>query len=800
MKTATNGNARRPNANGATDGEIDLREIWNILMRNRWLVAGCVAITVGLSIIYLLLSVPVYEGSTTIRVSNEQQSFAILDALPSFSQRAELATEVEELRSRTLAESVVESLGLQVRLVAPRRVARDEVINVVQTSRTALGADYEFTHIDAGRYEVWDRTNDRSIRTVSIGEPIQLDGVVIALAAGAAEHSRIRIVVRPFDAAVKDLRQSVQVSRPSREANVIVVRYASADTGLVHRIPNAFAQTYIQRRATIRNVEAASTVEFLRAQIDTISQQLTDAEEEVRRFREANGVVSLEAESRIQVQEAARLQAQRDELESERVALGNLLAEVTAHAADHVSEDGRPSSRYRRLLAFPSLLRNQTASELFRSLTAAESELSAILQRRTMHDPDAQVVANRIIALEQQIHSIAATFYGGLSDQIESLDEILARLTAELGEVPAKEVHFARLQRNATVLSEIYTLLQTRLKEAEIAQAVEDATVRVVDPAITSYEPIKPRRRLGVALGLILGLVAGLTIAFVRDYLDTVVHTREDLQAATGLTVLGMIPRIDPTKSGGRASDSKSKSKDQFEQRLVTGIDPRNPVSEAYRSLRTHITFMRPDRPPKTLVITSPLPGEGKSTTASNLAITLAQQGHKVLLIDADLRRGVAHSVFGTERDPGLSNVLIANEELDQAIREIPLESGEPLRFMSTGTPAPNPAELLGSERMRRLLEGLEQHYDMIILDAPPLNLVTDAALLGTNADGVVVVARAGRTESAGLAYAVEQLRSVRAPVLGTVLNDVDFEGRAKYYGNNGTYGAYRAYYGAKSE
>jgi tyrosine-protein kinase Etk/Wzc len=188
------------------------------------------------------------------------------------------------------------------------------------------------------------------------------------------------------------------------------------------------------------------------------------------------------------------------------------------------------------------------------------------------------------------------------------------------------------------------------------------------------------------------------------------------------------------------------------------------------------------------------MPGDGKTTSAANLAITLAQQGVRILLIDGDLRRGVLNSVFGTPREPGLSNVLLGVGKLEQAVRSIDLGQNGSLDFLSTGTLPPNPAELLGSQRMRKLLAELEDKYDAILIDSPPLNIVTDAAVLGTVADGVVIVARAGVTEKQALMYASEQLANVHAPLLGAVLNDVDFASN-RYYGMYGKYGYYQYNY-----
>jgi capsular exopolysaccharide synthesis family protein len=275
------------------------------------------------------------------------------------------------------------------------------------------------------------------------------------------------------------------------------------------------------------------------------------------------------------------------------------------------------------------------------------------------------------------------------------------------------------------------------------------------------------------------------------EHADRSVRDRADVGRVTGSAVLGLIPELrtasrSPTRFlpvfwNGRGNGGRP--------RLVERIIAGDVAAEAYRSLRTNLLFSRLDEPPKVVVFTSPMPGDGKSTTAMNLALVLAQQGNRILLVDADMRRGRLHEVLATAREPGLSDLLFGKTTLAEAVRSVQPREGVDLRFIPSGIWPPNPAELIASARMGELLAQARADYDMVILDAPPLNLVTDAALLGIHCDGVVLVVRSGVTEEAPLEFAVEQLQSVRAPLLGIVLNGME-EAQQEYYGSRGR-GAY---------
>ncbi|MBT6373371.1 MAG: polysaccharide biosynthesis tyrosine autokinase [Gemmatimonadales bacterium] len=778
------------------DDPIHLRDTWNLLIRNWLVISASLILCVGASVAYTLYVVPVYESVTTIQIEEEQSNIPVLDILQTISKGSQVETEMEVVRSRTLTEGVVDSLGLQVQLEAPRGVARALLLGAIYVERWAPEGLYVLDRQPDGSYSITEQETQTRVGTASVGAAAAVPGATFTLRDPASEHEQIIIDVAPFELAVQSLRHTLAVVRPNREAAIITVRYESTDTQLVHQIPNALASRYISDGRLVRKAEATSTVTFLEDQIDTLSIQLRQSEEALTGFREVEQVVSLQAEADAQVTNMSRLQADRNQIEAERDALQTMVAAVDLEAA--LADPADPSP-YTKLISFPTLFRNQAASEMLRSLNAAVNERSGLLQRRTLQDPDVMNMTGRIQDIETQLRNTAITYLQGLENQVDGYDAMLEQFGADLERIPETEVQLMRLEREKNVLEEIYTLLQQRLQEARILEAVQDVSVRVVDLAILPPEPVTPRKALNLLLGLILGGIFGVGIAFTREYMDETVHTREDIQAATGgAPILGMIPRIRQAGLNGKSSTSAMSTiggVGELGARLVAGRDPRNPVSEAYRSLRTNLTFSNPDKPPKIIVFTSPLPQDGKSTTAANLAITLTQQGIKTLLIDADLRRGLLHGVFGVNRDPGLTNVLAGGAAISEAIQEIDLQESGKLDFMSSGPYPPNPAEILGSQRMKSLLEALDERYDLVLIDSAPLTVVTDAAVLGTKADGVVLVARANVTEKGALTYAAEQLRNVRAPILGCVLNDVDYRRDSRYYSTYGKYGYYHHYY-----
>jgi capsular exopolysaccharide synthesis family protein len=535
-------------------------------------------------------------------------------------------------------------------------------------------------------------------------------------------------------------------------------------------------------------------------------------------------VIDPSTEASSQVSQLAQLQAQQRDVQTEREVVSRLLTEADARAGK--AQPGDPSP-YRDLLAYPTLMRSGAANDLLGALSRKEEERSELLSRRTPDDPDVQAMTERIEALQGQIRGVVSSYLDGLNRQLSELQISQQRFSQQLSQIPQTELGLARLERQPKVLQDIYSLLQTRLKEAEIAQASEDPSVRRVDPAIKPGWPTRPRPAQNLFGGASLGLVLGVAVALLREARDKAIRSRADVVHATGLPVLGLIPQI-PRQgnrgavlgqwkrvSSGRAASGSAPppsyrpperrgytfltggssepspteatpaapAAESSSGRVFSVPDVNRPALEAYSALQTNLEFATAasEEGLQVLLLTSALAGEGKTTCAGNLALALAERGRSVILLDLDLRQGKVHAFFEASRKPGLAELLRGEASFAEVRRTVDLGPGRRLEYVAGGTPPSAPLAVLESAQLKELLAELRGQYDIVLVDSPPVNFVTDALVLSAYADGVIVVARSGRTESADLAFAIEQLVRADAPVLGVALNDIDFRGDAAH-------------------
>lgn len=296
--------------------------------------------------------------------------------------------------------------------------------------------------------------------------------------------------------------------------------------------------------------------------------------------------------------------------------------------------------------------------------------------------------------------------------------------------------------------------------------------VRVLDKADVPTIPVRPKKRLNVLLAVFVGLFGGIGLTFFAEYFDTTVKGEKDIERHVKMAFLGTVPRIE--------SDPDNRKFAESEKDMICAVAPQSIIAEAYRTIRTNVLFsIEGEKPVKDIIITSPGPQEGKTTTSCNIAIVCANLGHKVLLIDGDLRKPRLHNIFDVSNDAGLSNLLSGAENIDKALKKTGVEN---LSVLPVGPAVSNPSEVLGSKRMRELLAKLREKFDIIFIDTPPVNVVTDAAVLAGFAGGVIIVVEGGRTMKEILSRTSRLLKNVRAQVLGVVVNNISQEDRTGYY------------------
>jgi capsular exopolysaccharide synthesis family protein len=451
-----------------------------------------------------------------------------------------------------------------------------------------------------------------------------------------------------------------------------------------------------------------------------------------------------------------------------------------------VAEADTTDVELRRLTGTEAIANNTHIANLFNRWFDLEKALAQLrAEGKNERNTDVRAAYSTIGRTKQDLQQASAQYLQALETRIQSIDAKIAENRRTLENFPPLEAEQLRLQSNVQTAQQLFAQLQSSLQVNRINEADDGGRVQLIDEAVTPTFAISPRRTRDATYSLVLGLLLGLALALALERLDDTVKSPDELREKMAVTVVGLIPAIDTDDivAGGQSPTIG---------RLVTHADPRSPVAEAYRSLRTNLAFARTTQPVQTIVVASPGPGDGKSTTAANLAITFAQQGQRTLLIDADMRRAVLDKTFGIARTPGLTDVIVGSTSLDRAVRETQVPN---LFVLPSGQFPPNPSELLGSPAMRQTLATAKEAFDVVLFDSPPLLAVTDAAVLSTLVDGTILVVRTASTARDAVHRALGQLRAVHGRILGAVLNDVDTRG-GSYYGG---YGYYYYSYGLES-
>jgi capsular exopolysaccharide synthesis family protein len=753
------------------EDSIDLKEIWRILYTARVPIALIVCIIFVLTVYFTWTTHPVYQATTVVMIKDSQTdpSSFVFDFGVNKSQKR-LQNEIEVLKSYNLHEEVISGL-----------------IDDGSAENLALFG----TRYIRQRYRIQD-TFFKWIGQVK--KP--------ATPPGDLDYSK-RIEV------VEKLRKNTSITTV-RDADVLKIAVGSSDSSDAVFLANKISSTYRNLDLAGGQGELHFVLTFLDSQISKYEKRLAIVESNLQIFQSENKIYALDgsaelllkdlttyesiyytniAELEVAQERVAYLKGQLSDSENALmeeitntnnpmiVALRGKIAELEAQKVQQMVDEGWNDQ------SLQARDYERRINEMKKKLTGVTESL--ILSGWSEEDPFAasQEIFNKIVEQEVAVHSARS--------RASEYNKLVEQMSGRLTSLPAQTLQYARLERDLKLNESLYLTMKQKYEESRITEAGQLGKVRILDPALVARR-VKPNKKMNLLLGLFVGAGIGVGYAFLREFLDNTVKAVEHLERK-GLTILGIIPDMHGVSAKETASDASQPSKGgtDFRRRLITYEDPKSPISESYRSLRTNVTYASADKKIKSLLISSSQPGEGKSTTTANLAIAFAQLRKKTLLIDADLRKPVQHNVFGHARGPGLAEYLIGETgDIDSIIQETKVEN---LFLLTAGGLPPNPSELLGSDRMSQLIDNLEQEWDMILLDSPPIVAVTDASMISGEIDAIMLVVKAGSTERSAVDRALDMMRNVKAPLVGAILNGASqssLGGKYAYY-----YSYYNYYY-----
>jgi len=583
------------------------------------------------------------------------------------------------------------------------------------------------------------------------------------------------------ESAIAILRSRL-IIEPVKGSRLVLIKIQDPRPAEARRLSDTVARTYIQQNLDKMVNATGDTVVWLSSQLDHFKQELEQTENALHEFKKKNDLPSSTIEDlskmiRLEMQEFDSALSRTRLKRSELAARSAELAKITADNPDQIPASELLSN------AFLSGLRVQ-----YQSASRERAELTAEGKGQThpavrKADEKLGLARSQLLGEIKNIQAAIARDVAVVEKQESSESALYENARKKAVELNLKELEFHRLDRLRAQNEKLYAVLLEQTKEADLRRLMNTNNIRLVDAAKEPHSPIAPRVGHNVAIAMLAAVVIGIAAALVRDQLDNTLKTPDDIEQRLGLAFLGLLPQIAdehaPASAARRVprrlrrSASSGSAAGAMAPELCVHDKPTSAIAEAARAIRTNLTFMNPDKPLRRLLVTSAAPSEGKTTVAVSIAISLAQGGHRVCIVDGDLRRPRLHRIFGRSGDRGLTHVIVGEASIEDVAQPTAVPN---LSCIPCGAIPPNSADVLSSARFRQVLDAIGDHFDRVVIDSPPVVAVTDSAIVSTLVDGVVFVVRAFGTSASLSRGGLRALRDVDAPLTGAVLNAVDFD------------------------
>ena len=728
--------ARRPSTpvvyHPEEEESISLEHYFHILRRRKWMLAAIAATFVVLAALQVFTATPMYKAVARLQIDPESsrvvpfQEVAGSEMAGGWFMENYMWTQTENLQSHDSAMRVVERLDL----------VEEEAFSQPTNPGVLLqlkGALYRIARL-----------------------PLTMGDDPNAGDSGDDEMARL----------ASRLQSGVD-AQPVRNTRLIEVSYTGPDPQLAASIVNTLSEEFIEENLEGKYNATTRASEFLRQQLDELQIEAEKSEQELLDHAKRNNIVNLSERETIARKRLADLSDEFTVAETELIT-----QQARFEAADQASLEG-----------FPEVLKSDAIRRLERQISEARSQLASVSSRYGPEWPAVKETRLEIEDLEAQLSAGkrqaltgSRQAFGLAQDRHNKLAEAVDKQRLLVDELNESSIQYNILQREVDSNKELYEGLLQRLKEAGVAAGLRSSNIRIADTAKPPRSRSSPRRSRTILLALILGLLVGTGTVFLVEALDNTLKSSEDVTQHLGLPALGVVPSLggNGSKTGGRLW-SLGESVRKTRLHLVQSSEELHQARslEAYRSLRTALLLSHSGNPPQAILVTSALPGEGKSTTVANIAVALAQTGSRTLIVDLDMRKPKLAEAFGISAEQGMSTFLSGNSDVSSQIHE----TGVPNLFLVPAGPrAPNPGEIIGSERMFTGMLLMREYFTYVVIDSPPILELSDALVASPHADGVILVTRGGKTPRKTVQRAADSLTQVGAKLFGVLVNDVSID------------------------
>ena len=711
---------------------VHVSDYLRVIYKRRWVAIAAFLVVFISGVLGTVRTVPTYEASTQLIIEKDARRATSLDTVlrdqESWYQDDFYPTQYRILQSRTLALRTAKALEqVPPEVVPPAPGLSFSLSGLVSAAFSAISSLASPAAPAAAGAGAEPADGTESAGTVALANRL-LGGLVVT---------------------------------PVRNSRLVDVKFRSPDPVFAAAAANAIAAQYIEQSLDFRQAATTQAGSFLTRQLEEQRILVEQSERQLQQYKEQNNAGSVDDKQNIVVQ---KLNAINQELVQARI--HRMDREATYNTLIELRDRGEP------LDAFPAVMASEVVQRLKTEIAAKESERARMSTTfgpayQPMQTLIRQIEAERAeleAEIDKVVGSIHAEFLAARARE-DGLQRSLDQQQRESIGLDRKMLDYAALEREASSNRQLYEMLLMRAKETGAASEFQGTNIQVLDRAEVPTYAVLPRTQRDLMVAALGGLLLAFGLVFGLEYLDSRIKTPDEVKTHLGLPFLGMVPTCTGLDLGGEAP------------LLHQAVPPA--FSEAIRSVRTAVLFSSADESARTVVVTSTGPHEGKTLVSSSLAITLAQAGQRTVVVDADMRRPRMHEALGRSQEPGLSNVLVGEATLGDAVRPTTVAN---LSLLSAGHIPPNPAELLGSKKYLDLIADLKGRFDWVIIDAPPVMPVTDAAVVANTAGGVIFVIGSEMTPRQNAAAAIEQLRGANARFIGAVLNRVNIHRHSYYY------------------